>query len=234
VESVIVSALFVGVAVGGWLIHVFVLPLPIESLPAFIFRVCYFLLWLATLIGLAGRAIVGRHCGRALIAVYGVLGLVLGWVAGLMYAGYLGMFVGTFVGPVVGVSIFCARTSPLSTARRVRDVGSDNPTDRLVGLDDVVGTWRCYWDGLALTLSIDFRRDGRFVQRIIPNQGRIQEFQNGTWTLQGAFVHLTGYVSSKGLVTESCTWWMADTPSGFALFGGEGRDIHSFFWKDRE
>ncbi len=95
------------------------------------------------------------------------------------------------------------------------------------------GNGRLYLDSAARTVSVDFRHDGTFAQRIIANQGGIQECLGGTWSLEGALVHLTGYVTVGDGTSQSCTWRMIGTGSGLALSGGDGPDAQSFVWSRR-
>ena len=97
------------VAVCGWCIHVYVLPLPIESLSAGVVRFAYFLLWLGALLCLLGTAFFGFQSRPWQIVVYVLLGLCLGSYGGLMFAGVLGLFVGAFSGLVVGPITFLIR-----------------------------------------------------------------------------------------------------------------------------
>ena len=95
---------------------------------------------------------------------------------------------------------------------------------------DLVGQWQLYLDSVSRTVSVDFRDDGTFAQRIVPNQGGIQECPGGTWSLEGASVRLAGYVTAGDGTSQSLTWRMVDTPSGLALYGGDGPDAPSFVW----
>jgi hypothetical protein len=110
---------------------------------------------------------------------------------------------------------------------------STDPTRNPVTLYDLVGQWQFYLDSASRTVNIDFRDDGTFAQRIILNQGGIQECPGGTWSLEGALVHLTGYVTVGDGTSQSCTWRIIDTPSGLALYGGDGPDAPSFVWTRR-
>jgi hypothetical protein len=108
---------------------------------------------------------------------------------------------------------------PLSTA----------PTTKQVTPDDVLGQWQFYLDSASRSVILDFRPDGTFVECIVPIQGATRECPAGTWKLEGPLVHLAGYVMAAQGVSQSCTWWLIDTPSGLALFGGDGPDGKSFF-----
>ena len=109
--------------------------------------------------------------------------------------------------------------SPLST----------EPTGNPITVDDVVGRWQFYLDRASVTVSVDFRPDGTFSEMVLANQGGVREWPGGTWTLEGPLVHLAGYVTAVEGVSESRTWWMIDTPSGLALFGGDDADPQTFF-----
>jgi len=102
-------AAFPLVAVGGWCVHVYVLPLPIESLSAGVVRFAYFVLWLGALLFLLGTAFFGHQSRIWQAVVYVLLGLCLGTYGGLMFAGGLGMFVGAFSGLFVGPITFLIR-----------------------------------------------------------------------------------------------------------------------------
>ena len=43
-------------------------------------------------------------------------------------------------------------------------------------------------------------------------------------------MHLAGYVTVGDGTSQSRSWRMIDTPSGLALFGGDGPDVKSFVW----
>ena len=106
---------------------------------------------------------------------------------------------------------------------------STEPTGKPVMVDDVIGRWQFYLDRASVTVSVDFRPDGTFSEMILANQGGVRECPGGTWTLEGALVHLTGYVTAVEGASESRTWWMVDTSSGLALFGGDDADPETFF-----
>jgi hypothetical protein len=102
------------------------------------------------------------------------------------------------------------------------------PAGGPITLDDVVGRWQFYLDSASRTVIVNLRHDGSFTQQIIANRGGIQECPGGTWSLEGSLVHLTGYATVSGDNNQSRTWWMLDTPSGLALFGGDGLTEQSF------
>lgn len=98
------------------------------------------------------------------------------------------------------------------------------PTARPVGVENVAGRWQFYLDGLSKTVILDFKPDGSFAQAIVPNQGGPTQCPGGSWRLEGPMVRLDGYVTAGQGARESRSWWMVDTPSGLALFGGDGPD----------
>jgi hypothetical protein len=100
---------FAVVAIGGWWIHVAVLPLPIETTPGLVARYVYFLLWLGGLIHLLGRAIFGPSTQLWHGFIYFLLGGFLGFFGGLCFAGLLGCLVGGFTGMTIGPFLFFAR-----------------------------------------------------------------------------------------------------------------------------
>jgi hypothetical protein len=106
---------------------------------------------------------------------------------------------------------------------------STDPSRKSVRTGDLVGRWQFYLDDASQTVTVDFRPDGRFRQQIVANQGGIRGCPGGSWRLEGSLLHLTGYVPAGGNSGERRTWWFIDTPSGFALFGGDGPDTKSFF-----
>lgn len=113
------------------------------------------------------------------------------------------------------------------------DASSTHPTGNPVTADDLVGRWQFYLDRASSTVRIDFRPDGTFAQTILANQGGFRECPGGTWRLEGALVHLTGYATAAEGISQSRTWWMIDTPTGLALFGGNSPDTQSFFRMQR-
>jgi hypothetical protein len=100
---------FVLVAVGGWFIHVYVLPLPIESLGGGIARYVYFICWLGTLIYLLSRALFDSLSRAWHIAVHLLGGLQLGGIGGYFFGGILGLFVGFVTGGFLGPVIYVLR-----------------------------------------------------------------------------------------------------------------------------
>ncbi len=98
------------------------------------------------------------------------------------------------------------------------------PTAKPVGVESVAGRWQFYLDGLAKTVILDFRPDGSFAQAIAANEGGLEQCPGGSWRLEGATVHVDGYVTAAGGAREARAWWMVDTPSGLALYGGDGPD----------
>jgi hypothetical protein len=106
---------------------------------------------------------------------------------------------------------------------------STEPTSQRVTADDLVGRWQFYLDAAAVTVSLDFRLDGAFCQTLVFNQGSIRECPAGTWRLDGPWVHLYGYTTAGDGLRQSCVWCMIDTPSGLALFGGDGPNAQSSF-----
>ncbi len=97
------------VAVGGWCIHVYVLPLPIQSGWAAAFRFAYFLLWLGTLLHLLGTTLFGSRRRGWHAPVYILLGLPLGAIGGLFFAGRLGFLIGALSGLMLGPIVFLLR-----------------------------------------------------------------------------------------------------------------------------
>ncbi len=118
-ERIASLAAFPVVAIGGWFIHVCVLPLPIDTLLAGIARYAYFLLWLGALLFLFGTMLFGYESRDWLVIVYALLGLFFGTCDGLMFAGHLGMAVGAFSGLLVGPVTFHA----MKQTRQERPVG---------------------------------------------------------------------------------------------------------------
>ena len=204
-----------------------------------------FLGWLVAWIGIVAMA---------LMLLYGVVMMML--MPGLEFLGLFVMIV-CFSTPFVGGTLYLitlpfvilAFKSPFYRERfeklfRVK-VGrrldwaqpeilddaplSTEPTGKPVMVDDVIGRWQFYLDRASVTVSVDFRPDGTFSEMILANQGGVRECPGGTWTLEGALVHLTGYITAVEGVSESRTWWMIDTPSGLALFGGDDADPQTFF-----
>jgi hypothetical protein len=114
------------------------------------------------------------------------------------------------------------------------DASSIHPTGNRVTSDDLVGRWQFYLDRASASVRIDFRPDGTFTQTILANQGGFRACPGGTWRLEGALVHLAGYVTAAEGISESRTWWMIDTPAGLALFGGDGPFAQSFFRMQRQ
>jgi len=98
------------------------------------------------------------------------------------------------------------------------------PTASPVGVENVAGRWQFYLDGLGKTVILDFKPDGSFAQAIVSNQGGPTQCPGGSWRLEGAMVRLDGYVTAGQGARESRSWWMVDTPSGLALYGGDGSD----------
>ena len=106
---------------------------------------------------------------------------------------------------------------------------SAEPTAKPVAVEDVVGRWQFYLDSASRTVIVEFRSDGTFAQTWVANQGGQRECPGGTWRIEGPMVHLAGYVTAAQGAGRPLTWWMIDTPSGLALFGGDGPDADSFF-----
>ena len=114
--------------------------------------------------------------------------------------------------------------TPLSTA----------PTSKAVDTGDVVGRWQFYLDRLSCAVLIEFRPDGTFAQTILPNQGGAKNCPGGTWRLEGPRIHLDGYVTATEEATnEARTWWVIDTTSGPALYGGDGIEPSGCFCLQR-
>lgn len=103
------------------------------------------------------------------------------------------------------------------------------PTNRPVTADDLLGRWQFYVDSASRTVTLDFLPDGTFTQTIVANRGGTQECPGGTWGLDGASVHLTGYVTAGDGSPHPRTWQIVDTPFGPALYGGDGPDAKTFF-----
>jgi len=103
------------------------------------------------------------------------------------------------------------------------------PTTGAVRLDDVLGRWQFYLDEESTTVIMDFRPEGTFAQTTVTNRGEATEHVGGTWSLDGAMIYLSGYTAVKSGSSASRTWWMMDTPSGLAVFGGDGVEPDSFF-----
>ena len=106
---------------------------------------------------------------------------------------------------------------------------STDPTTGSVRVDDVLGRWQFYLDEESTTVIIDFYPDGTFAQATATNRGDVTERVGGTWSLDGPMIQLSGYTVVETGLTESRTWWMMDTPSGLAVFGGDGADRESSF-----
>jgi hypothetical protein len=106
---------------------------------------------------------------------------------------------------------------------------SKEATVKVVGVGDLLGRWESYVDRCALTVRITFHADGKFSQAMVLNCGGIRECPGGTWRLDGADVHLDGYVAASGCSSEACSWWMIDTQDGFALYGGEDAESRLVF-----
>ncbi len=98
------------------------------------------------------------------------------------------------------------------------------PTAQAVGVENVAGRWQFYLDGLGKTVILDFLPDGSFAQAIAANVGGLEQCPGGSWRLEGAMVHVEGYVTAAGGAREARAWWMVDTPSGLALYGGDDSD----------
>ena len=99
---------------------------------------------------------------------------------------------------------------------------------------DVVGRWQFYLDRLSRAVLIEFRPDGTFAQTILPNQGGAKNCPGGTWRLEGPRIHLDGYVTATEEATnEARTWWVIDTTSGPALYGGDGIEPSGCFCLQR-
>jgi hypothetical protein len=111
---------------------------------------------------------------------------------------------------------------------------STEPTARPVGTEDLVGRWQFYVDGISRTVVMDFRADGTFGQTILPNHGARQQCPGGTWRLDGAAVHLDGYITAAQGDCRACAWRIIDDRVGFALYCGDGPDAQAFFCVRRE
>jgi hypothetical protein len=132
--------------------------------------------------------------------------------------------------PLVLVTyLFAAKRGPaLASALRALPRPTE-PTARAVGPEDLMGRWQFYIDRASQTVSLDFRPDGTFAQTITANQGGIRECPGGTWRLDGACVNLTGYVTACDGESQPSAWWMIDTPTGLALYGGDGAGAESCY-----
>ena len=121
-------------------------------------------------------------------------------------------------------------TAPCTSDRGLdADPLSMEPTTGPISLEDVVGRWQFYLDDLSRTVMVDLYADSTFAQTIAANQGGVIECPGGKWRLEGSMIHLTDYVTARQGTSESRTWWMIETSSGPALFGGDGSDSESFF-----
>jgi hypothetical protein len=106
---------------------------------------------------------------------------------------------------------------------------SKEPTAKPVEENDLLGRWEFYVDRLTATVRITFWADGTFSQTILSNQDEVRECPGGAWRLEGAYVHLDGYVTVSRPSSEKRIWWMIDTRKGFSLFGGDDADPAAFF-----
>jgi hypothetical protein len=106
---------------------------------------------------------------------------------------------------------------------------SKEPTAKPVAEDDLLGRWEFYLDRLCLIVRIVFWADGTFSQTMLANRDEVRECPGGTWRLEGAYVHLDGYVPTAGTSAESRTWWMIDARDGLVLFGGDEVDGKHYF-----
>ena len=107
------------------------------------------------------------------------------------------------------------------------------PTIKPIVESDVVGRWQFYLDSAARTVQIEFRPDGTFAQKILPNMGGIQKLPGGTWKIEGPTVLMTGYRAAVEDADPSRAWWMIDTPTGLAIYGGDGRNPQTFVCMQR-
>jgi hypothetical protein len=110
---------------------------------------------------------------------------------------------------------------------------SVGPTEKKVRVKDVTGQWQFYLDRASRTVTIDFRPDGTFTETIVSNQGDFTECPEGTWRLDGPRIHLDGYVAAESAMSQPRTWWLVDTPGGFAVFGGDAPDPMSLLYMAR-
>jgi hypothetical protein len=110
---------------------------------------------------------------------------------------------------------------------------SVTPTAKALREEDIAGPWQFYLDRASRTVTVDFKTNGTFIETIVPNQGRFIECPEGTWRLDGPWIHLDGYVAAEPGTSQSRTWWVVDTPAGFAMFGGDAPDPNSFVYMTR-
>jgi hypothetical protein len=108
---------------------------------------------------------------------------------------------------------------------------SAGPTTKPVRAADIAGAWQFYLDRVSRTVVVDLKPDGTFDQAILPNHGARVECAGGTWMLDGPRVCLDHYVMADGGTSGSRTWWVANTPVGFAVFGGDGPQPECFLYR---
>ena len=110
---------------------------------------------------------------------------------------------------------------------------STEPTAKPVEAGDVIGGWQFYVDELARTIRVELSADGTFAQSIVTNRGDLTACPGGTWRLEGPLLHLSGYVTARDGTVTNCTWHLIDTPTGLALYGGDGPAATSSFFITR-
>jgi hypothetical protein len=146
-----------------------------------------------------------------------------------MFLGFLPLIVGVLAIAYLGTSRIAraARAAAHGGSPMPAGAFSPDPTSEEVTPDDVIGRWQLYLDDVSKTVTIDFHADGTFAETILDNREGSTECLGGTWTLSGPNVALSGYVAASRGTAESITWWMVETASGPALYGGDDPD--SFF-----
>jgi hypothetical protein len=189
------------------------------------------LLWMLMALSFVGKLSVGDIA--MILSMMAVALVVLG---GALYLINLPFLILAFKSPFYRerfLKTFCLEKSDSlegETAAPLDDVPfSAEPTAKPVAAGDVVGRWQFYLDSASRTVIVDFRADGTFAQTWVANQGGQQECPGGIWRIEGPMVHLAGYATAAQGAGQPLTWWMIDTPSGLALFGGDGPDADSFF-----
>ena len=134
--------------------------------------------------------------------------------------GFEGSRMGSAAGRGVGRWAIVPPGTPLSTA----------PTSKAVDAGDVVGRWQFYLDRLSRRCSSSSAPTALLPRRSCPTRGRRKNYPGGTWRLEGPGIHLDGYVTATEEATnEARTWWVINTTSGPALYGGDGDRAQRLF-----
>ena len=111
------------------------------------------------------------------------------------------------------------------------------PTKKQATHADVIGTWQYTADFDKTIITIEFKEDGTFRQVVKPTGQSKPLVQDGTWTLDGAHIHLenilthAGISEQEGWVPEEAGWYLIDSTSGkprLAIFGGTFSDPDSW------